>query len=135
MSGTYEELDHTADWALRIHGKDMSELCLHAASAMLAACGGRPGTEAPVERRVSLQAGNREVLLVRWLQEVLYSIDVFHRLPTRIVVVVSAELELSARWQETDLAAIDKPIKAVTYSGLAVREVDGRLEATVVFDV
>jgi SHS2 domain-containing protein len=113
----------------------MSELCLHAASAMLAACGARPGTEAPVERRVSLQAGNREVLLVRWLQEVLYSIDVFHRLPTRIVVVVSAELELSARWQETDLAAIDKPIKAVTYSGLAVREVDGRLEATVVFDV
>jgi SHS2 domain-containing protein len=135
MSEPYEELDHTADWALRIHGKDMSELCLNAASAMLAACGSRPGTEAPVERRVSLQAGNREVLLVRWLQEVLYSIDVFHRLPTRIEVVVTPELKLTARWQETDLAAIDKPVKAVTYSGLAVTEADGRLEATVVFDV
>src|SRR3990172_12510720 len=97
MSDSYEELDHTADWALRIHGKDMGELCLHAASAMLAACGARPGTEPPVERRVSLQAGNREVLLVRWLQEVLYSLDVFHRLPTRIEVKVSPGLDLSAR--------------------------------------
>ncbi|HLE23303.1 MAG TPA: archease [Anaerolineales bacterium] len=135
MSDTYEELDHTADWALRIHGVDMGELCLHAASAMLAACGARPGTEAPVERRVSIQAGNREVLLVRWLQEVLHTIDAFHRLPTRIEVAVSPDLELSARWQETALAGIDKPIKAVTYSGLTVEETDGRLEATVVFDV
>jgi SHS2 domain-containing protein len=135
MSDTYEELDHTADWALRIRGKDMGELCLHAASAMLAACGARAGTEAPVERRVSLQAGNREVLLVRWLQEVLYSLDVFHRLPTLIKVEVSPDLKLSARWQETDLAGLDKPIKAVTYSGLAVKEDDGGLEATVVFDV
>jgi len=135
MSDTYEELDHTADWALRIHGRDMGELCLHAASAMLAACGARPGTVPPVERRVSLQAGNREVLLVRWLQEVLYSLDVFHRLPTRIEVKVTPGLELSARWQEADLAGVDKPIKAVTYSGLAVKEADGRLEATVVFDV
>ena len=135
MSDTYEELDHTADWALRIHGKDMGELCLHAASAMLAVCGARPGSEQPFERRVSLQAGNPEMLLVRWLQEVLYSLDVFHRLPTRIEVKVTPGLELSARWQEADLAGVDKPIKAVTYGGLAVREADGRLEATVVFDV
>jgi len=135
MSDTYEEVDHTADWALRIHGKDMGELCLHAASAMLAVCGARPGTELAVERRVTLQAGNPEMLLVRWLQEVLYSLDVVHRLPTRIQVEVSPELDLSARWQEADLAGVDKPIKAVTYSGLAVKETDGRLEATVVFDV
>src|SRR3989304_6213637 len=120
MSDTYEELDHTADWALRIHGKDMGERCLHAASAMLAACGARPGTVPPVERRVSLQAGNREVLLVRWLQEVLYFPDVFHPLPTRIEVKVPRGLDLPPRGQEADLAGVDKPIKAVTYSGLAV---------------
>lgn len=135
MSGTYEELDHTADWALRVHGRDMSELCLHAASAMLAACGARPGPADLGERRVSIQAGNREVLLVRWLQELLYSLDVFHRLPTHIEVSVSPQLALSARWRESDLAGVDKPIKAVTYSGLAVQEHDGQLEATVVFDV
>jgi SHS2 domain-containing protein len=135
MSDAFEEVDHTADWALRVRGRDMGELCLHAASAMLAACGARPGPTDLGERRVSLQAGNREVLLVRWLQELLYSIDVFQRLPTRIEVSVSPQLGLSARWHESDLAGIDKPIKAVTYSGLTVVETDGQLEATVVFDV
>jgi SHS2 domain-containing protein len=135
MSEPFEEIDHTADWALRVHGRDMGELCLNAASAMLAACGARPGPTDLGERRVSLQAGNREVLLVRWLQELLYSLDVFHRLPTRIEVSVSPQLALSARWRENDLAGLDKPIKAVTYSGLAVEETDGGLEATIVFDV
>jgi SHS2 domain-containing protein len=48
---------------------------------------------------------------------------------------VSPQLALSARWRESELAGIDKSIKAVTYSGLAVEETDGGLEATIVFDV
>jgi hypothetical protein len=55
------------------------------------ACGARPGPTDLGERRVSLQAGNRGAL-VRWLQELLYSLDVFHRLPTRIEVSVSPSL-------------------------------------------
>jgi len=135
VSSAYEELDHTADWALRVRGKDMAELCLHAASAMLAACGARPGQGDTAERRVSLQAGDREALLVRWLQEVLYTLDIHHHLPIRFEIQVTPNLELSARWQETELGGVDKPIKAVTYNGLAVEETGGRLEATVVFDV
>jgi SHS2 domain-containing protein len=135
VSSAFEELDHTADWALRLQGKDMAELCLHAASAMLAACGARAAPGETTERRVSLQAGDREALLVRWLEEVLYTIDVNHRLPVRFAIEVSPNLELSARWQEAELVGIDKPIKAVTYNGLAVKETEGRLEATVVFDV
>jgi SHS2 domain-containing protein len=133
--GGYEEIDHTADWALRLHGKDMSELCLHGATAMLAACGARAGDGSPSERRISLQGGNREVLLVRWLQEVLYTLDVQRRVPVHIDVHVSDGLELESRWIEQPLAGIDKPIKAVTYSGLAVEDIDKGLEATVVFDV
>lgn len=135
MSVPYEEVDHTADWALRLRGKDLAELCLHAASAMLVTCGARAGDGAPEERRVSLQAGNREVLLVRWLQEILYVLDVFDRLPRRIEVEVSPDLRLSARWEEVPLGGVDKPIKAVTYGGLDVQETRDGLEATVVFDV
>jgi SHS2 domain-containing protein len=135
MGATYEELDHTADWALRLQGKDMGELCLHGALGMLAACGARAGPGPTSERRVSLQAGSREILLVRWLQEVLYVLEVHHFLPQRMDIQVSKDLALSARWQEVPLAGIDKPIKAVTYSGLAVQETKDGLEATVVFDV
>ena len=135
MGATFEELDHTADWALRLQGKDMGELCLHGAFGMLAACGARPAPGPTAERRVSIQAGNREILLVRWLQEVLYVLEVHHVLPQHMDIQVSQDLTLSARWQEVPLAGIDKPIKAVTYSGLAVQETKDGLEATVVFDV
>jgi len=135
MVTPYEEVEHTADWAIRLQGKDMAELCRNGAAAMLAACGARAGAGEPAERRITLQAGNREVLLVRWLQEVLYTLEVHQVLPTRFDIKVSSDLTLSSRWVEVPLAAIDKPIKAVTYSGLAVQETAGGLEATVVFDV
>lgn len=135
MGGSYEELDHTADWALRLQGRNMAELCLLGASGMLAACGARAGAGTPSERRITLQAGKREILLVRWLQEVLYAVEVHQVLPQRIEVEVPEDLTLSARWLEVPLGGIEKPIKAVTYSGLEVRELNGGLEATIVFDV
>ncbi|HMK08414.1 MAG TPA: archease [Anaerolineales bacterium] len=131
----YEEIDHTADWALRLQARDMAELCQQAALAMLATCGARAGAVEGGQRVISLEGADRESLLVRWLEEVLFTLDARHRLPTRIEVDVTADLRLTARWQEAVLASVDKPIKAVTYAGLAVEEEDGRLQATVTFDV
>ena len=113
----------------------MSDLCLVAASAMLAACGARPEKGRRNERRVELRADDREGLLVAWLEEILYTLEVHHGLPTSIEVSVSGQLELAARWTEAPLGQMEKPIKAVTYNDLAVRESDGGLEATIVFDV
>jgi len=113
----------------------MSELCLVAASAMLAACGALPLQGPSAARRVDLRADDREGLLVAWLEEILYTLEVHHRLPTRIEVSVSEQLELTGRWTEAPLGQIEKPIKAVTYNDLAVRESEAGLEATIVFDV
>ena len=136
MSGPpYEEVDHTADWALRVRGQDMSELCLVAASAMLAACGARPGKSRTHKREVQLHADDREGLLVAWLEEILFSVETRRRLPVRIEVTVSPQLELVAQWTEAPLGELDKPIKAVTYNNLTVREVGEELETTIVFDV
>jgi SHS2 domain-containing protein len=132
---SHEEIDHTADWALRVRGRDMSELCLVAASAMLAACGALPLQGPSAVQRVDLRADDREGLLVAWLEEILYTLEVHHRLPTRIEVSVSEQLELTGRWTEAPLGQIEKPIKAVTYNDLAVRASQAGLEATIVFDV
>ena len=113
----------------------MGELCLVAASAMLAACGAQPKEGPRRDRRVELRADDREGLLVAWLEEILYTLEVHHRLPERMEVSVSDHLDLAARWTEAPLGQLEKPIKAVTYNDLAVRESDGALEATIVFDV
>jgi len=131
----YEEVDHTADWALLVRGRDMSDLCLVAASAMLAACGARPAKGRRAERVLELHAEDREGLLVSWLEEILFSLETRRRVPTRIDVTVSPRFELVAQWTEAPLGEVEKPIKAVTYNDLSVREADGGLEATIVFDV
>lgn len=131
----YEELDHTADWALRIQGRDLAGLFLAAAAAMLAACGARPKEGPEQERQLSLVASDPEGLLVAWLEEVLYSLEVHRRLPIDIHLTVTDGTALQARWREVPLGGVDKPIKAVTYNNLAVVETEGGLEATIVFDV
>ena len=131
----YEEVDHTADWALLVRGRDMSDLCRVAASAMLAACGARPAKGRRAERVLELHAEDREGLLVSWLEEILFSLETRRRVPTRIDVTVSPQLELLAHWTDAPLGEVEKPIKAVTYNDLSVREADGGLEATIVFDV
>jgi SHS2 domain-containing protein len=133
--GSHEELDHSADWALRVRGRDMSELCLVAASAMLAACGAGPTNGRSAERQVELTAADREGLLVVWLEEILFTLEVRLQIPTQIDVRVSGGLALSGRWMEVPLGRIEKPIKAVTYNNLEVRDTGGELEATIVFDV
>ena len=131
----YEEVDHTADWALLVRGRDMSDLCLVAASAMLAACGARPAKGRRDERQLELHAEDREGLLVSWLEEILFSLETRRRVPTRIDVTVSPQLGLLAHWTDAPLGEVEKPIKAVTYNDLSVRVADGGLEATIVFDV
>lgn len=134
-AGRFEEVEHTADWALRVSGRNMSELCQVAASAMLAAAGARAAAGSEEEHRVSLRAPDRETLLVLWLEEVLFALEPRHRMPVAITVEVSPSNELEATWREASLDGVDKPIKAVTFHELAVRETAGGLEATIVFDV
>ncbi len=113
----------------------MSELCLVAASAMMAACGARPEKGPMAERQLELRAEDREGLLVVWLEEILFSIETRRRVPVRIEVLVTPQLNLVAQWTDAPLGGVEKPIKAVTYNDLTVLETEGGLETTVVFDV
>ncbi len=131
----YEEVDHTADWALRVRGDDLADLLRSAAAAMLAACGATAAPGEPRQKSLQLRSSDAEGLLVAWLEEILYSLEVEQRVPSKIRVAAPDEISLEADWTDLPLAGVDKPIKAVTFHDLAVVAVDGGLEATVVFDV
>lgn len=131
----YEEVDHTADWALRVRGDDLADLLRSAAAAMLAACGATSSPGPPRQKAVQLQSSDSEGLLVAWLEEILYALEVERRIPVKIELAAPDETSLVAQWTDLPLAGVDKPIKAVTFHDLAVVAADGGLEATVVFDV
>jgi SHS2 domain-containing protein len=133
----FEEVEHTADWALRVRGRDLRELLTNAARGMshllVTEVVAVPGE---VERRFMLDAMDGESLLVAWLSELAYWAEA--------EMLVFREFELSqvrpdhleAVVRGGHVPGLQKHIKAVTYHNLNIVETeDGWLEATVVFDV
>lgn len=131
----FEEIDHTADLALRVRGRDFSELLKHAAEGML-----RLSEVAfkPVEGsqvRIDLQAPDREQLLVMWLEELLYAMEMRAVSHQDFSIEVHEGPRLEATLREVELESIGRQIKAVTFHDLRIIATQDGLEATVVFDV
>ena len=131
----WEEIEHTADWALRVRGEDLRALFENAARGMAWLAGGEPppGGE-PVRKTVHLDAPDYETLLVDWLTELLYWMEDEHTVLTGIGVERVASLALAAEVRGIPGAKFSKHIKAATYHGLDIRQSEGGWEATIVFD-
>ncbi len=130
----FEEIAHTADYALRVRGATLDDLFANAARGMIALAGAAADTGNPVMRRVALEALDVETLLVDWLSELVYFME------QEELVFVEYQLQttpttLHAEIRGGPIAEVKKHIKAVTFHNLAVlRRADG-FEATLVFDV
>ena len=132
----FEEIEHTADCALKIYGTDLTDLLLNAAGGMNSLLNPSKDTSPRQEERsVRLQAIDAESLLVEWLSELAYWAEtemlVFHKFDLLSV----SPTHLEAIIQGSRAAQLEKHIKAVTYHNLKIVQTDGGLTATVVFDV
>ena len=132
----FEEIEHTADRALRICGSNLAEFLLNAARGMTSLMTTRqtPCAEHH-EKSVALEAMDTETLLVDWLSELAYWAEsemlVFHEFKIESV----SPTHLRARMYGTRLKQLEKHIKAVTYHNLEIVQTGNGLTATVVFDV
>lgn len=130
----HRELEHTADWELEVWAPDMSTLLAEAARGMYGLMGVVLTDGPRLRRRIELEAGDREALLVGFLGELLYvgesedmGFDSFH-----ISIDggrVTGELEGAS------IRSRAKEIKAVTFHRLEIRDSNRGLETRIVFDV
>jgi SHS2 domain-containing protein len=135
-SSGFVDLDHTADWAIRVYGVDLPDLFGQAAAGMLSLANPSPLPDHPgSHRQVRLQSGDRETLLVRWLEELHFLLEAQGQIPRRIRLRISPDLKLVADLEVGPVETPGRAIKAVTFHGLHVAETADGLEATVVFDV
>ena len=132
----FEEVEHTADRALRIFGTNLTELFLSAAAGLthlMAADVSDISTE--IEKSIELDAIDSESLLVEWLSELTYWAEsemlVFKKF--RIRKATATHLQAKIFGGKTDM--LEKHIKAVTYHNLRIIKTSKGLEATIVFDV
>jgi len=131
----FEEVEHTADRALRISGRDLAELFANAAlgmnSLMLTAVARRPS----IAKYIELEAIDAESLLVAWLSEFAFWAETESLLFTRFEFLRISATRLSAVVRGDRVGAFEKHVKAVTFHNLDIRAEAGGLTTTVVFDV
>jgi len=131
----YVEVEHTADWALRVWAPTLEELFVDAARGMYALAGAKPSANLNEHRRIELNAEDHESLLVAWLQELLYYTEseglVFGEFKVELLDPPQLKAEVSGEKSER----LDKVIKAVTYHNLNIQQTNDGYETTIVFDV
>ena len=130
-----EEIEHTADWAIRVKGKSMESLFQNAALGMLhmIQASSHPGeTKA---KRIELRAIDNETLLVAFLEELLFNMETNNVNYTGIEVQNVENAHLTAIVHERNLAQMSKEIKAVTFYDLKIEATNEGYITTIVFDV
>lgn len=130
----YEEKEHTADWELRIWGQNLSQLLTQAAVGMNSLMGIQLNEEPRIERSLKLFFADAEELLVTFLNELLFLIEMESQGFDQFELAIN-DRQLSARMFGAPIASLKKEIKAVTYHNLKVENTSLGLEACIVFDV
>ncbi len=133
----WEVVEHTADWALRVRGRDWESLLRNAAlgmASLLVGGEGPPAVDAPAPVEIAVDAPDSETLLVDWLTELAYLAESEGRVVTRVDFHDVARHHLRAT-VIAGQASLQKHIKAVTYHNLEIRTMEAGLEVTIVFDV
>ena len=143
MNTCFEEIEHTADIAIRVWGHDLAELLANGAYGMACQMADPDEIEQTdsgklspsVEHLVELEAYDAETLLVTWLGELLYlserdgcvftDFDMLEVTPTRLRAIARGR----------PVMGYGRHIKAVTFSDLEIVHTGAGYETTIVFDV
>ena len=130
----FEEIQHTADWSLRIWATDLPELFAESARGMNALSGTRLSPAPKISRTIELDAPDSESLLVSFLSELVYFGEQ-EKLAFDEFTIRLAKNRLTAKIAGGSILSIDKAIKAVTYHNLQILETPNGFEVEIVFDV
>lgn len=144
MDIPFEEIEHTADWAIRVRGADLRELFVNAATAMYSLVVDLSALPLTEQRTIEVEGVSIEGMLVRWLNDLLYITEMEHLAFGRFDIESLEEPgdpeqgivgRLVARVKGGPSGALRKYIKAATYYGLNVRRDAAGFVAEIVFDV
>ena len=140
MNGRFEEVEHTADIAIRVWGQDLAELFANAAYGMACQMADPDAVDLAdqnpnAERLVELEAYDVETLLVAWLGELLYLGERDEVVFTDFDLLEVTGTRLRAVARGGPVPEYRGHIKAVTFSELEIRRTDAGYETTIVFDV
>ena len=131
----YKEIQHTADWALKIWATDLAGLLAESAQGMYMLANAEPAKGPRVRRELTISAEDAESLLVAFLTELLHFSESEKIIFEKFIKLEIEGFNLNAMMEGAALLAIEKEIKAVTWHNLQICETERGLEVEIVFDV
>lgn len=139
--GSVEIFEHTADLGLRIAAKDLDDLFRTAAEALFNVITADRTTIEPRESEtVELKADSPEFLLVDWLNELIFRVEVRHRFYGRFDVKVaddgrSLSATIAGEPIDPDRHELNNEVKAATHHELFVKKTADGWVAEVIVDI
>jgi SHS2 domain-containing protein len=131
----FEELEHTADLALKVYGRSLKEVFANAAYGMFSLMADLERLEPTISHAISLESLDYDALLIDWLNELLYLHEVEEEIYTRFEIEALSSTALSATVRGIKTIASKLAVKAATFHDLEIRETEDGYLTTVVFDV
>ena len=132
------EIEHTADVGFEVEAPAWGPLLERAALVVAAEIVALEGVQAREAVRLEVAAGDREELLHDWLQAVLVRVQTGF-VPCEVTVEAASDTRVAGvlRGEPLDPPRhrVHGEVKGVTWHGLAVEEIPGRLRARVILDV
>jgi len=135
----FEIIDHTADIGIVAFGTDIKQVFANAALGLFTLMADTDDFKEDVERELKLSAEDVEVLLVEWLNELIYIFDVEHIFFKRFEVDEITSTQIKARCFgekiKTSRHKLKREIKAATYHMLKINKEDAGYKVQVIFDI
>jgi SHS2 domain-containing protein len=130
----FEEIAHTADWAMRVRAESLTQLFVESARGMNALSGAKLAPAPCTQRSLTLSAPDDESLLVAFLSELVYAAEQENLVFDEFKIQIQGET-LKVEMSGVPIVSIHKSIKAVTYHNLQIRQTAEGYEVEIVFDV
>lgn len=139
QAAQWSHFSHEADVGVRGEGNTLAEAFAAAAEAMTAAITEPDSVAQRKAVQIHRQAADPELLLVDWLNALVYEMATRHMLFSRFDIRIDGdELRATAWGEEVDVERHQPTVevKGATYTALEVRQLpDGRWRAQCVVDV
>jgi SHS2 domain-containing protein len=135
----FEVIDHTADIGIVAYGTDIKQVFANAALGLFNLMADLDDFKEDVQRELELSAEDVEVLLVEWLNELIYIFDVEHIIFKRFEIERLTSTQIKARCFGEKIKPgqhkLKREIKAATYHMLRISKEDGGYKVQVIFDI
>ena len=139
MKTAFEIIDHTADVGIIVYGADIKELFSNAALALFSLITEPKSIEEKSHLDLKVRSGDRDSLLVEWLNELIYFFDVKHILFNRFHIESLTHNELKATCYGEDFDPMKHKIKigvkAATYHMLRLDKNSDGYKAQIILDI